>query len=1452
MKKFLFLIVASVLAGMLGAYVTTASAGNMLDLILNGIVWPSTAYAGDVCPQWDPSCCKPTQWWVSCDPNGQNRLLNSCGSTIGACSAGTVCAGPNGQASCQTAMACDPNGALVGCNDKNTATNGCGKTQACQPWYECRVRWWCQPTDSSVYWFCNNKSDIDNVFYGRYNTQGVNQICPWWCNSDANGDGNLIDAVCKPGSCPFNSKDHRRCDISGNIVNGCGEVVEDCAWQWLRCDGNQSSCKCIGDGDVCNNIAGIQSTVPAWYTRDANGNCNLNPNGKPVWECVSIGNRQKTAARREWANYDKYRMYSVGDQASLNEWEIPSWTTCGYAATTDMIVSKRWDKKTIQSGDQVTYTITVTNWWAGVVTYSRLDDAIPVGMRFVSSSRWHAVYDTRVNKYAFVSDATINGNWRRMANFTWATNPSDFWWKWDGEVGWWYPWQTVYLPTDRLTWYWGNGELLPGVSQSVQLVLEYDGSLPDGTCIDNTAIWGMDTPDTSPNNNQSTYTVCVWLNQNADVSITKSVDRVTFPNQKGEIVTWKLDYQNNGSQLAKDVAIVDTLPSWLEFVWEFTPKNQIAYISLGTGNTVKYVLNGDLLPGATGSILVKSRYVGGKPDNVALTNIARIYTTTLETNYNNNAGAVATPTSQPIVSCDAISVTVTNITTSTGVRVDYGCTTTNSSSVQFKILSWSTAIITVTGAAGSIYVPFGTYTAQCVVNGSITHKVVTYVPAINIACAYRQHKTIINDRCAVKNNLPPLTGVVLDLDNIINIPSPVAYCTPSQESDDVNYQCLDANAGSKILTKDPNACTKSIVTSPVWSLGDRVWHDANKNGIQDAGELGIAGTKVSLYTCGGALVTSGTTDVNGNYLFDSLVSWSYKIKFGASAGYGTFTLINAVGSTTGNDSNANSAWDTACITLVGGENNLTIDAGVYKGPTFGWNNLCGNGKLEPSWIDTIVGTADDEECDDGNVVSGDRCSRTCKIESSCSRCGWGSGNTTKKITKNETGWYIDPPDVMVGEYLPYRWNFDKASDIEFTDDCNIWVHNPSVTYVVNSRDNKGAICEFYLVDGKGTKSKTINHYCDERRNLTDWKLFTTYFEWVSPSILRNYNGSSGASFISPLNWITTLWWEFTYLGEYNLVWNKTTYYTCDAQFEVIWKDANNNATKDPWEETTEFDKYVLSNEWISDMDIKMPFTVTKPYMTQQNWLSASAQDADIMSKIVRINGHRILETNPTSTTQTLYKWSSNLGYLVDAFVKKYAELAKPLGMNTSVPGLLVWSIMKISNADIYVVGGNDSKIIDSAGTLWKKTIIVPNGDITIVGDIKNNILFIVPNGNIILKPDFYSDSYSSPRNQSLKGIYIAQKVISDQYWNNELMKSWVFGWQLKIDGLIVNLAADANAIKDLTNARRSTLKDWFDSSVSRIKLVQEGSSLQIATSPSLWTSLPPGANELMKELQAFK
>ena len=64
---------------------------------------------------------------------------------------------------------------------------------------------------------------------------------------------------------------------------------------------------------------------------------------------------------------------------------------------------------------------------------------------------------------------------------------------------------------------------------------------------------------------------------------------------------------------------------------------------------------------------------------------------------------------------------------------------------------------------------------------------------------------------------------------------------------------------------------------PYASVGDRVWLDANRNGVQDTGETGISGLTVKLLDSTGATLGTKTTDASGLYLFDQLEAGSYTV-----------------------------------------------------------------------------------------------------------------------------------------------------------------------------------------------------------------------------------------------------------------------------------------------------------------------------------------------------------------------------------------------------------------------------------------------------------------------------------------------------------------------------------------------------------------------------------------------
>ncbi len=100
--------------------------------------------------------------------------------------------------------------------------------------------------------------------------------------------------------------------------------------------------------------------------------------------------------------------------------------------------------------------------------------------------------------------------------------------------------------------------------------------------------------------------------------------------------------------------------------------------------------------------------------------------------------------------------------------------------------------------------------------------------------------------------------------------------------------------GGQVTDSDPEVVT---VVAASALIGDTVWHDVNKNGVQDSGEAGISGAKVKLTNLDTSEVSYQTTNADGKYLFSALPSGNYKVELvmssvsGALTTPGSFTLF---------------------------------------------------------------------------------------------------------------------------------------------------------------------------------------------------------------------------------------------------------------------------------------------------------------------------------------------------------------------------------------------------------------------------------------------------------------------------------------------------------------------------------------------------------------------------------
>ncbi|WP_273567369.1 SdrD B-like domain-containing protein [Maribacter halichondriae] len=111
------------------------------------------------------------------------------------------------------------------------------------------------------------------------------------------------------------------------------------------------------------------------------------------------------------------------------------------------------------------------------------------------------------------------------------------------------------------------------------------------------------------------------------------------------------------------------------------------------------------------------------------------------------------------------------------------------------------------------------------------------------------------------------------------------------------------------------------------TIGDFVWDDTNRNGIQDNNETGVDGLTVSLYDCNDTFVADMVTENGGFYSFDVCPGDYYIVFENVPAGY-DFTSANA-GNDDMMDSDAGADGKTPCFTITDTDN-YSIDAGLVK------------------------------------------------------------------------------------------------------------------------------------------------------------------------------------------------------------------------------------------------------------------------------------------------------------------------------------------------------------------------------------------------------------------------------------------------------------------------------------------------------------------------------------------
>jgi hypothetical protein len=109
-----------------------------------------------------------------------------------------------------------------------------------------------------------------------------------------------------------------------------------------------------------------------------------------------------------------------------------------------------------------------------------------------------------------------------------------------------------------------------------------------------------------------------------------------------------------------------------------------------------------------------------------------------------------------------------------------------------------------------------------------------------------------------------------------------------------NSPLVTINAYGSGSDRDNMTIDAGYVPAALADLGNYVWNDINKDGIQDPTEVGVAGITITLYDNANNIVSSTVTDAYGKYLFEDLQPGIYKVGFTLPSNY-VFTTQDAVG-----------------------------------------------------------------------------------------------------------------------------------------------------------------------------------------------------------------------------------------------------------------------------------------------------------------------------------------------------------------------------------------------------------------------------------------------------------------------------------------------------------------------------------------------------------------------------
>lgn len=446
--------------------------------------------------------------------------------------------------------------------------------------------------------------------------------------------------------------------------------------------------------------------------------------------------------------------------------------------------------------------------------------------------------------------------------------------------------------------------------------------------------------------------------------------------------------------------------------------------------------------------------------------------------------------------------------------------------------------------------------------------------------------------------------------------------------------------------------------------------------------------------------------------------------------------------------------------------------------------------------------------------------------------------------------YTDTPiSVMNNELLPYRWRLWIKETQVVTDSyrCSATASSDRTT---SSDSNDKTIlkkssmkCHFAVYNGKHNQNgEPIMRFTEKcfNDNFDNYDIYRYFDEY-------HRTKSDGAAINSLLS--VTDGHSIDEYWEYKLVLERVEYEVC-------------NKTNWLWEQGIRY--------WAI---CEVNFALTRPYIMQMSTFGVSPVAATEWWEFLRdffdIKWEKILKKtdleNVIKTDDDEYAVESDVKSKFDTFKEKYDKLAVKVDIqNVKINGYNlkqifgdnVTEIRKVPNQSIYFIKGNWDLVLEQEKikTITSAfTIIVEGMDVEVKWNVLQYAMIVADH---IKFTDIWDDDGRCAKWwQVVQWIYVAldRFIEWDRLRNTDSDEEWCARWWLHVKWVLI-----WDWIENLMNSRRSQLNSWFNVSSldnanrERRQKIIEWASVLIEYNPSLWKTLPPGAEIFTESLEVYR